>query len=293
MRSKLTTPEDAVRLIEPGMTLGMGGFSNSRKCMVMVQSLLRAGTDDLTLVGTNLSIDLDILSAMGQVTHAQCGTGNLERYGVARNFRRGIEDGSITVEDHSHLGISLRLTAGELGLPFIPIRSWRGSDLETYSTVAAHLDDPFSGEDTLVLKPLIPDVALLHVQRADVHGTAEIMGCTFHERELIRASEHAVVVCEELVDEDYFRDAPEHATVPYTYVDAVVHAPFGAHPTAVYRYYDNDEPFLRAYQKEARKGNDASRAFIREHILDHDTHEAYLEQFSELDGLRADEELGY
>lgn len=285
----MSVEESVKRYIKRGVLLGLGGFSVSRKCMTVIHEIIRQDIGDLKLCGTNLSIDMDMLVAAGLVNHITCGTGNLERYGLTYNFSRAVERGEVEVEDHSHLGVVMRLTAGELGLPFIPIRTWYGSDILRYSKVAKVIENPFytggSGdnksdfcelEKVIVLPPLIPDVSIVHVQRADEYGNVELLGCRFHDVELMRASEKVIVVAEEIVDNEYFREDSRRCTVPFIHVDAVVDQRHGAYPTGVYGYYEPDESHIMEYQRLSKKGETAR--YLKEYVYGSNSFDEYLEK---------------
>jgi acyl CoA:acetate/3-ketoacid CoA transferase alpha subunit len=228
------------------------------------------------------------------VKKVECGTGNLERYGIAYNFRKRIENGSVQIEDHSHLGMCLRLTAAEFGIPFIPIKSWLGTDILKYSECAKVIENPFKiDEKIVVLKKLQPDIAFIHLQKADKNGNAEIDGCLFHDVELARASKKVVVIAEELVDEDYFRLNPRFTTIPFVYTIKVVHQPFGAHPTAVYGYYREDENHLRKWQMVSRRGGVDLKKYLEEYVYSVDNFDEYLLKISDIENLKADTQLGY
>ncbi|MFC4913124.1 CoA transferase subunit A [Actinomadura gamaensis] len=276
---KVMTAEAAVaRFVRPGSVVGMGGQNINRCPMALVHEVARQGAGDLTVVGCNLSLPLDILVAAGLVVRTEQGSGNLERYGTLFAWRRAVEAGRIDVRDHSHLTMATRFAAGAIGVPFLPTRSLLGSDVLTALVedgVAQVLDDPWGGGPVVLVRALRPDVSLIHAHRADPFGNVVIEGVTSHEIDMVRASAATVVSVEEIVPEGALNARPEEVTISGAYVSAVVAQPFGAFPTSVYRAYDFAEDEIKAYQALARRGGDAHAAWLAENVLgpaDFDAH---------------------
>ena len=290
MESKVMTAKEAVeQFVFDGAVLGMGGQNVGRCTMAVTHEIVRQGKKDLTLCGCNQSISMDILVGAGLVKRCEAGTGNLERWGTTFSWRRAIQEGKMEMEDYSHLSMVSRFLAGEMGLPFMPIKSLLGSDMlknQARSTGKKFeiIENPWNpGEDVVLLPALQPDVALIHAQRADPMGNVVIEGFLAHDVEMVRASKHAIVCCEEVVSTDVIRSDPERTTLPYLYVSAVVEQPFGAYPTATYRYYDFDGDHVAFYQKCAREGGSAYESYLKEYILDCENFDDYLEKVG---GLR-------
>jgi hypothetical protein len=199
------------------------------------------------------------------------------------------------MEDFSHLAMVSRFLAGEMGLPFMPTKSLLGSDLLAY-TSGGHkkkfeiVENPWNSGEPVVLLPAVnPDVSIVHVQRADPMGNLFIEGFSTHEPEMIRASGTVIVTCEELVSTEEARRHPERTTIPFLHVSAVVHQPWGAHPTSVHRYYDYDGEHIHHYQACARQGGQALRDYLDRYVSGCRTFEEYLERIggsARLEGLR-------
>ncbi|MGQ0570332.1 MAG: CoA transferase subunit A [Armatimonadota bacterium] len=295
---KVMTATEAVgRFVRPGAILGMGGQNIGRCPMALTHEIIRQHIGGLTVVGCNLSISMDQLVGAGLVRRCESGTGNLERFGTTFCWRRGIESGELEVEDYSHLAMVSRFLAGEMGLPFMPTRSMLGSDLlgpdSTPTGRGAPVNTPPGGrpgnavitenpwdpsERVVLVRALRPDVSIVHVQRADPLGNVIIEGFATHEPEMIRASHHVIVSCEELVTTDDIRTHPERTTVPFMYVDAVVVQPYGAYPTSTYAYYDYDAAEVGAYQAAARTGSPAIDEYLRRAIWACRTFDEHLQR---------------
>ena len=296
--NKVMTAADAVaRFVRPGSILGMGGQNIGRCPMALTHEIIRQRIGDLTVVGCNLSIGMDQLVGAGLVRRCESGSGNLERFGTTPCWRRGIESGTLEIEDYSHLAMVSRFLAGEMGVPFMPTRSLLGSDLLEPAGAptgggrpgkAAITENPWNPGERVVLVPALqPDVSIVHVQRADPIGNLIIAGFATHEPEMIRASRQVVVSCEELISTDEIRAHPERTTIPFVYVDAVVVQRHGAYPTSTYGYYDYDGDHVTAYQDAARAGGSAIDAYLQRYIWDCATFDESLERAADPDRLAA------
>lgn len=262
----MTAAEAVARFVRPGSILGMGGQNIGRCPMALTHEIIRQRIGNLTVVGCNLSIGMDQLVGAGLVRRCESGSGNLERFGTTFCWRRGIESGTLEVEDYSHLAMVSRFLAGEMGIPFMPTRSLLGSDLLGPGK-AVITENPWNPGERVVLVPASqPDVSIVHVQRADPIGNLIIEGFATHEPEMIRAARHVIASCEELVSTDEIRAHPERTTIPFVYVDAVVVQRYGAYPTSTYGYYDYDGDHVTAYQDAARAGGSAIDAYLQRYV---------------------------
>jgi glutaconate CoA-transferase subunit A len=66
------------------------------------------------------------------------------------------------------------------------------------------------------------------------------------------AARRVIVVAEEIVDETVVRADPNRTIIPGLIVDAVVHEPYGAHPSYAQGYYDRDTQFYLAWDPISR-----------------------------------------
>ena len=287
--SKLMTAKEAVeRFVFDGATVGMGGQSIGRCSMALAHEIVRQGKKDLTLVGCNLSLSMDIMVGAGLVKRTESGTGNLERFGTAFRWRKAIEDGRLEVEDFSHLAMVSRFLAAALGLPFMPSKSLLGTDMlkkrrSNGGKPFELIDNPWNAGEPVVLLPACsPDVSIVHVQKADEMGNVIIEGFTTHEPEMIKASKAVIVSCEELISTDAIRRDPDRTTIPYLFVNAVVEQPWGAYPTSTYKYYEHDEEHLRHYQSCARPGGEAYQEYLQEFIYGCATFDDHLEKATDI-----------
>lgn len=298
--SKLIGLEAAARRVGDGAAITAGGFAHSHQPLAFTRALIRQGTRDLTLIGVAECWVAEFLAAAGRLRRTYLSNFMVEGYGRCPCFSRGVESGSIETEDHSHFGIISRLVAAGQGLPFMPLRSMSGTDIlakpgfEPPEHKAQTVASPFGAEQVLAVSPLRPDFAILHVARADVLGNAQTFGAVSVLEEQARAARHVILTAEEIVDTAEIRRRPEATLIPGMMVDAVVHAPYGAHPTGLYGYYDHDPEHLADYYRAARDGA-AVQAYLARHVFGPADHFAYLDALGarRLLGLRVDPALGY
>ena len=284
-RNKVMTLKEAVdKYIFDGAVVGIGGQNIARCQMAIAHEIIRQGKKNLNLVGCNLSIQGDMLVAAGLVKRAECGSVNLERFGTTFSFKQAIEEKRMEIEDYCHGAMISRFLAAEMGLPFMPCRSLLGSDMLKSKAPSTNkkyeiVNNPWNKDEKVMLLPaLSPDVAIVHVQKADELGDLVMEGIVFHEPELIRASKTCLVTCEELISSEETRINPDRTTIPYYFVDAVVEVPFGAHPTYAFNYYTYDSTHIRFYQDCARKGGDAIKKYLDDFVYGSATFEDYLEK---------------
>ena len=278
--NKVMTAKKAVeKYVANGDVVGIGGQSIGRCSMALSHEIIRQNKTGLTLVGCNMAMHMDLMVGAGLVKKTESGTGNLERYGTAFQWRKAIEQKRIEVEDYSHLSMSLRFLAGSLGLPFIPTKSMLGTDLSKQtSTNILHSTDPWnSHKSVLLLKACNPDVSIVHVQKADALGNTIIEGFSTHEPEMIKASKSVIVSCEQLIDTEVIRQNPEMTSIPYIFVDAVVVQPWGAYPTSTYKFYEHDEPHIKYYQSISKTDGSEYKKYLDEYIYRCPDFDNYLE----------------
>ena len=163
-------------------------------------------------------------------------------WGVSKVMRHHVETGKARYDEWSHMGVGMRFRAGAMGVPFMPIRSMLGSDVLKLRPEPKETICPFTGEKLLLVPALNPDVALIHVQRCDAYGNAQIDGLQFMDIDLAMAANKVILTTERIVSNDQIRRAPDQTKIPFFCVDAVVEVPYGCAPHECYGVY---EPMMR------------------------------------------------
>jgi glutaconate CoA-transferase, subunit A len=298
--TKLCTLVEAVASIPPGAHVALSGFATARCAMAFAHEIIRQETKRLTVSQCVAGMEADLLIGAGAVERIVYGGGSRGRSGQHHCICRAIEQGTLVTEELSSLSMTFRNLAGALGLPFIPIRSLNGSDIlmqlkELTPPVVGRVTDPFTGEEWLVLKPLVPDVAVIQVQIADDEGNAWILGPRWDNEEQVKASKRTIVITERLVSTEAIRREPARTVIPGYRVSHVVHLPFSAHPSSVYAVYDFDEEHIDAYA-EASKTPQGFQQYLDKYVFGVKDHWGYLDQvggLERLSTLEADPVLGY
>jgi glutaconate CoA-transferase subunit A len=266
MRDKTTTLHDAIREVRPGSKVALGGNTLHRGPGAAVHEIVRQGIGDLELIKTAGAYDIDLLSALGLATRVSAGFVGFETvFGMAPGYRRAVESGAVTTNEHACYTVIAGLRAAIQGVPFMPIAGMFGSDLleaRDFRTIA----DPYTGQEVVAVPALTPDVAIIHVQEADAFGNARIVSTRFEDVLMAQAAERVIVTTERIVDGSTFEANPESVAIPGFMVHAVVEAPNGAWPCSCAGEYDFDAEYLAAYVAVA-KNPEAVRQFIDERVL--------------------------
>ena len=242
--------------------------------------IIRQRRRNLTLIGPISDMLFDQLVGAGCVSRIIAAwVGNVSA-GLGHNYRRAVEKGvpaRIEVEDHSNLTLSFALQAAALGIPYLPTRTLLGSDLLESNPTFRRSTDPWSGAPLVLVQAVVPDVAILHVQRAAEDGHAHVWGTLGVTREAALAARRVILVAEEIWPRERILSDPGRVLVPEIKVAAVVHEPFGAFPSPVQGYYARHHDFFRRFHEESRtvEGN---REWLERWVLGVDDWKGFLDQ---------------
>jgi glutaconate CoA-transferase subunit A len=187
--------------------------------------------------------------------------------GSLHAFRRAAEKGTpkLELEEYSHFGMVARFSAGAARLPFWPMRDYMGTDLPVANDRIRSVACPYTGETLATVPALNPDVTIVHAQRCDADGNAQIWGLLGVQKEAAFASERVIVVAEELVDASVVRADPNRTIIPGMIVSAVVVEPWGAHPSYAQGYYDRDNDFYIGWEAISRDPA-ATDSYLRDFV---------------------------
>ena len=243
-----------------------------------VHEIIRQRRKDLTLIGPISDMAFDQLIAAGIVAKVIAAwVGNVAG-GSGYGFRRAYEQGQprrIVMEDHSNFTVGLGLKAAAMGLPYLPTFTGLGGDIVRGHPRIRPIEDPFGGPGLLAVGAIKPDVAIIHVQRADASGNAHLWGNLGLTVEAAYAARRTIVACEEIVPDDVIRSDPNRTVIPGFLVSAVVEEPGGALPSSVQGYWRRDfETFLRYHGLS--KTPDGYQSWLEEWVLELPDRPAYL-----------------
>ncbi|MEU6773163.1 CoA-transferase [Streptomyces sp. NPDC046759] len=281
------TAEEAVDRLDSGMTIGIGGWGSRRKPMALVRALLRSDVTDLTVVSYG-GPDVGLLAAAGKIRTLVAAFATLDSIPLEPHFTAARQRGALHLVELDEAMVMWGLTAAAHRLPFMPIRAGLASDVMRVNPRLRTVRSPYEdGEELVAVPALRLDAALVHLNRADVHGNAQYLGPDPYFDDLFcEAADAAYVSCERIVDSpDLLKDAgPPTLLVKRAFVNGVVETPNGAHFTSCVPDHDRDEVFQRAYARAARDP-EAWRAFAERFLSgDEDAYQAAVSAFHEEEG---------
>jgi glutaconate CoA-transferase subunit A len=240
---KICSLQDAVsQFVHDGDCLYAAGFTHLIP-FAAGHEIIRQQKRNLTIARATPDLIYDQLVAAGcasKIIFSYIGNPGV---GSLRYVRKEIESGNLQWEEYSHFGMISRLQAGAAGLPFMPMKQTGAVDLEHHNAQYRRVVDPYNGEEVVVVPALTPDVAIIHVQKVDASGNAQIWGIVGEQKEAAFASKRVIITAEEIVDEAIIRSDPNRTLIPGMVVDAVCHVPYCAHPSYTQGYYDRDNQF--------------------------------------------------
>ena len=279
-RVKLTPLSDAVQLVKDGDHIAIGGCLYSRTPLALLMEVLRQRRKGLTLSRNLMCFEGEWFIEMEAVeTIVASWFGIALPWGLSRVLRNAVENGRVSYEEWSHMALGLRYRAGAMGLPFLPSLTMLGSDLMKVGG-AKTMTCPFTDQTLSLVPALFPDVAVLHVHRADRFGNCQIDGYAHMDADIALAATIVLVTAEEIVDEEVIRQHPERTVIPGFVVDTVTEVPFGAFPHECYGLYEADFFHFGAYVEQSRDSAQGGvRGYLDSHLFGTKNHQEYLDLF--------------
>ena len=279
--NKLVSMQEAIATyVSDNSSVAIEGFTGFI-CFAAAHEIIRQRRRNLILIRMTPDLIYDQMIAAGTASKlifsymGNPGVGSL--YCIRRAVEKSIP-GPLELEEYSHYGLVGRFAAGASRLPFFALRSYIGSDMLAANPLIKLIDDPYGSGKIAVVPPLNPDVAILHAQRADVKGNTHLWGLLGMQKEIAFAAKHVIVVVEEIVDESVIRADPNRTLIPGLIVNAVVHEPYGAHPSYVQGYYDRDNEAYLAWDKLSQD-HAAVLAWLDEWVYGLANHAAYVHKY--------------
>jgi glutaconate CoA-transferase subunit A len=246
---KLMSLKEAIRQhVNDGDIVYAAGFTHLIP-FAAGHEIIRQGKKNLVLARATPDLIYDQMVASGcarKVLFSYMGNPGV---GSLRIVRTALEKGELEWEEYSHFQMITRLQAGASGLPFLPMNQTAAADLERANPQIKRIPDPYGGKDVIVVPALNPDVAIVHVQRADAQGNAHLWGIIGEQKEAAFAARKVILTAEEIVDEEVIRSDPNRTMIPGIIVTAVCHVPYACHPSYAQGYYDRDNAFYLEWDK--------------------------------------------
>lgn len=273
----MTMKAAVAAFVHDGDVVVIEGFTHLI-CFAAGHEIIRQRRRGLTLARLTPDLIYDQMIAAGCAKKLVFSWAGNPGVGSLHAFRRAVEGKGgppLEIEEYSHFGMVARFSAGAARLPFWALRNYMGTDLPRANPRIKSVTCPYTGEALATVPALNPDVAIVHAQRADAEGNAQIWGLLGVQREAAFASERVVVVVEELVDQHVIRSDPNRTVIPGMIVNAVVVEPWGAHPSYVQGYYDRDNAFYVAWEGISRDAGALER-YLDDFVYGVADRQAYL-----------------
>ena len=263
--NKLISLSEAVsKFVHDGDTVYAAGFTHLIP-FAAGHEIIRQNKHNLVLARATPDLIYDQMVAAGcarKVIFSYMGNPGV---GSLRIVRSAIEKGEVEWEEYSHFGMISRLQAGAAGLPFMPMNQTAATHLEQANPLIRRVVDPYSGQEVITVPALNPDVAIVHVQRADANGNAHLWGIIGEQKESAFAARHLILTAEEIVDEAVIRSDPNRTLIPGFIVNAVCHVPYASHPSYAQGYYDRDNDFYLKWDKISESA-EAIKSYLDEWV---------------------------
>lgn len=267
--------------VKPGSSVVIDGFTHLI-CFAAGHEIIRQGIKDLT--GIRLTPDL----VFDQMIEAGClkrlvfswagnpGVGSL--HALRRRSQKDSKE-RLELEEYSHFGMVCRFLAGSSGLPFWALKNYEGTNIGDANALIRSVTCPYTGEKLATVPAVNPDVTILHCQRADREGNAQVWGLMGTQKEAAFAAKRVIVVAEEIVETSALRRDPNRTLIPSIIVDHVVHEPWGAHPSYVQGFYDRDNDFYVKWE-EISKSADTYRTYLEDFVMGVKDRAGYVKKMS-------------
>ena len=271
---KRVSLEEAAAHVTDGATVALGGGLSARLPMALVREVIRQQRRELHLVGSAHSIDVDLLVAAGAVRRCEESYVGFEQdFGLAPAYRAAAQEGTVEIAESCCVTMLTQLRAAEMGLPFLPVRGVRGSDIPALHPEYAEVTCPFTDQVLVAVPALRPDVALLHAPFGDRYGNLHLERPYVLDERFAGASRVVVATIDRVVPTEEVVAAG--VTIPAHLVAALVEVPFGAHPCSSYPNYAYDRAHLAEYVSAAQRGGDALAKYLRTYVYDVQSEEDY------------------
>lgn len=256
MKSKLVDLSTAAKLIPSGSSIAVGGSILRRSPAAFVRELIRQGVKDLTVIGFPAGFTTDMLAGVGALKRVEAVYVGLFQFGMAFNFRRGVEAGLIEVGDFPETAQIARFKAAGMGMSFMPTRVMLGTDMARHNpTQVREMTCPFTGDKYHAVQAAVTDFTVLHGYVGDEYGNVQwpvMRDSDDIDFLMAKAANRLIVTVEKIIPHTEIARQASLTYIPHSWVEAIVEVPFGAHPGACDGFYDDDDEHFEYYQQCAR-----------------------------------------
>lgn len=289
LKEKVMSLTEAVTLIPDNVHVAIGGCHYSRTPIALIWEIIRQKKSGLVFSKSITATEGDLLLVAGTTRHIITSWFSPGvTWGVSRIMRHFVQSGEATYEEWSHMSLGLRYRAAAMGVPFLPTRSMLGSDVYKQLTDIKEMQCPFTGDKLALVPALHPDVAIIHVQKADSYGNAQITGFPFMDKDIALAADRVILTTEQIIDNNEIRRTPDRTDIPFFCVDAVVEVPYGCVPHECYAAYEPDFNHMDMYVKlMMERSTEGVQEYLDTYVYAPQTFDDYLSLFKVKDIVRA------
>ncbi len=271
---------EAASCVGDGARVALGGFSVYQRPMAFVRELIRQGRRDLTVVGVVNGPEVDMLAGSDGLRCIESSYVGLEKFGLAPNFRRRVQDGRLEMVDYPELLSWDRFRASEQAQTFLPVSFLGGSDVLRRNPEIKAFDCPLTGRPLWAVPPADPEVVIIHAVMGDEYGNVLVPRRRLLPQSLditlARSCDRVIVTVERIVSNEEVRRQAELNQIPSYRVECIAEVPWGSHPCPVLDVSRMDETAFEDYVTAARTDEDFI-AYLKGTIYDLPDHGAYLE----------------
>jgi glutaconate CoA-transferase, subunit A len=289
LKEKVMSLTEAIALIPDNVHVAIGGCHYSRTPMASIWEIIRQKKKGLVFSKSITATEGDLLLVAGTTRHIITSWFSPGvTWGVSRIMRQFVQSGEATYEEWSHMSLGLRYRAAAMGIPFLPTRSMLGSDVYKRLKDIKEMQCPFTGDKLALVPALHPDVAIIHVQKADPFGNAQISGFPFMDKDIALAADTVILTTEQIIDNNEIRRTPDRTDIPFFCVDAVVEVPYGCLPHECYGAYEPDFNHMDMYVKVMmERTTEGVREYLDKYVYAPQAFDDYLSLFNVKDIVRA------
>ncbi|MSQ22880.1 MAG: hypothetical protein EXR53_06225 [Dehalococcoidia bacterium] len=285
-KTKIIKMEDVPAFLKDALSKGgrllIGGNGYGNRPNALVRQIVTAGIRNLSLFGGPVNAnDVDMLVAVGAVKETFCPMVSALQFGMAPNWRKAAETGTIVANGIDQPSTLAGLMAADLGIPYMPLACMKGTDLVKVHPLLKKYTPPFGGEDLYAVQAIRPDLAIIHAPAADIYGNVRD-GSRGSSHLVAKASQRVLVSVDRIIPYEETLRNPEETTIPCRYVAAVVEIPYGAHPAGCTGGYAPDTDHLREYWQAAASNAQGDtklfQAYLDKYVLGPSSNFDYMER---------------
>ena len=204
-------------VVKDGLLLACGGFGLCGVPEALIDALQRAGIKDLTVVSNNAGVDG---VALGKLLATRQIKKMISSYvGENKTFAQQFLAGELELEFSPQGTMSERLRAGGAGIPAFYTKTGVGTVVADGKDVRA-----FDGEDYVMERGIVVDVALVHAWKGDTEGNLVYRKTARNFNPMMATAGRLTIAEVEHLVEPGELD-PDLIHTPGIYVQRIVHVP--------------------------------------------------------------------